>query len=137
MKTHSTNYTDTFIEIAEDSKTKSSKIPPAKDQKTVAEIQYDMIAQNPYKYTSDDVIFETFAKKNDVPESAREDERAKFFSKGQACLRCSPLTKTHGYGIHHDKNGKIALVPMESEDYQKFLKDDSVKKVKAMRSKKA
>lgn len=58
----------------------------------------------------------------------------KFFSKGQACLRASPLTKTYGFGIHNDKNGKIALFGMETKEYQDFLKNSKIKKVKAMKS---
>ncbi|MFP3836102.1 DUF6157 family protein, partial [Chryseobacterium sp. SIMBA_028] len=59
----------------------------------------------------------------------------KFFSKGQPCLRTSPLSKRYGFGIHHDSEGKVALFPVESKDYQTFLNDDSITKVKAMRSK--
>ncbi len=36
MKVHSTNYFDTFIEVAEDTKVNSGTIPPAKAKKTVA-----------------------------------------------------------------------------------------------------
>jgi len=35
MKIHSTNYFDTFIEVAEDTNADSGTIPPAKDKKTV------------------------------------------------------------------------------------------------------
>lgn len=52
-------------------------------------------------------------------------------------MRCSPLTKTYGFGVHNNAEGKIALIPVESQEYQNFLKDESVEKVKAMRSKKA
>lgn len=137
MKTHTTNYENTFIEIAEDSTASASKQPPQKPNKTVAEIQFDLISKNPYKYTSDDVIFETFAQKNDIPESEKPEARKQFFLKGQACMRCSPLTKTYGFGVHNNAEGKIALIPVESKEYQNFLKDESVEKVKAMRSKKA
>lgn len=137
MKTHTTNYQNTFIEIAEDSTACASKQPPQKPNKTVAEIQFELISKNPYKYTSDDVIFETFAQKNDIPESEKPEARKQFFLKGQACMRCSPLTKTYGFGVHNNAEGKIALIPVESKEYQNFLKDESVEKVKAMRSKKA
>lgn len=139
MKQHTTNYFNTLIEIAEDCKVSAAAAspPPPKPNKTVAEIQYEMISKNPYKFTSDDVIFETFALKYDLPESEKDEARKQFFSKGQACMRCSPLTKTYGFGVHSDSDGKIALIPIESADYQKFLKDDAVKKVKAMRSKQA
>ena len=44
MKVHTTNYFDTFIEVAEDTKVDYGTKPPAKDKKTVAEMQYDLIA---------------------------------------------------------------------------------------------
>ena len=95
-----------------------------------------MIEANPYQYTSDDVIFKTFVVKNSL-ESNLDNERNQFFSKGQACMRCSPLTKRYGWGVHSNEEGKIAIFPRESEEYQRFLKDDNLKRVKAMRSKKA
>lgn len=136
MKPHTTNYINTFIEVAEDCPLSQSQVPPLKKEKTVANLHYELLVKSPYQHTSDDVIFESFAQKKAIPEDEKEFELNLFFSKGQACMRCSPLTKRYGFGIHSDSEGKIALVPMESEAYQNFLKDDSVKKVKAMRSKK-
>ena len=52
-----TNYINTFIEIAEDSATQTAEIPPQKgDKQTAANMQFDMIMANPYHYTSDDVF---------------------------------------------------------------------------------
>lgn len=65
-----------------------------------------------------------------------QQEREKFFSKGQACFRASPLTKRYGFGVHSDDEGKIALYGIETKEYAKFVKDKTVKKVRAMRSKK-
>ena len=39
--------------------------------------------------------------------------RKQFFSKGQPCFRASPLTKQLGWGVHCDKNGKVALYGIE------------------------
>ena len=39
MKTYTTNYFDTFIEVADDSKAECGTKPPTKEKKTVAEIQ--------------------------------------------------------------------------------------------------
>ncbi len=137
MKQHTTNYTNTFIEIAEDCPVSQSQIPPNKKEKTIANLHYEMLIKSPYQYTSDDVIFESFAEKKGITDGEKEFERSLFFSKGQACMRCSPLTKRYGFGIHNNSEGKISLVPMESETYQNFLKDGSVKKVKAMRTKRS
>ena len=134
MKT--TNYFNTFIEIAEDCPVQSAEIPPQKRaNKTVAAMQYEVINRNPYKYTSDDVIFHIFAERNDVPQNRRARERKKFFAKGQPCLRSSPLPKRYGWGIHSDADGKIALYAMESERYQRLDTDKNIKHLKAMRSK--
>ena len=140
MMKHTTNYQNTFIEIAEDSKLTHGEMPPIKvDKKTVANLQFEMLYENPYKYTSDEVLFGIFATRkgfaSDESDSYRMEEEAHFFSKGQACFRASPLTKTYGWGIHSNEEGKIAIYGAETKEYQDFLKDDSIKKVKAMRSK--
>lgn len=135
MKVHTTNYENTFIEVAEDSPATSGEIPKQKgDAKTIANIEFEMISSNPYKYSSDDVLFQVFADRNDLTKSEYNEARQKFFSKGQACLRASPLTKRYGWGIHNNENGKIALFGMETEEYQKLSKDKNLKIVKAMRS---
>lgn len=136
MKLHSTNYFDTFIEVAEDTKADSGTKPPKKENKTVAEMQYELISKNPYKFTSDDIFFQVFADRNDLTKDEYKQAREQFFSKGQPCFRASPLTKTYGFGVHSDSEGKIALFGMETEEYQKFLADKKVKKIKAMKSSK-
>ncbi|WP_231458947.1 MULTISPECIES: DUF6157 family protein [unclassified Pedobacter] len=134
-KLHSTNYYNTFIEIAEDSKAISGSHPKAKGKdKTIAEIQFEIIAKNPYKYTSDDVLFNVFIERSDISKEEENDAKVKFFSKGQACFRASPLTKQYGFGLHANNEGKIALFGMETKEYQQFLADNNIKKIKAMRS---
>ncbi|MDR6457663.1 hypothetical protein J2786_000756 [Chryseobacterium vietnamense] len=135
MKTYTTNYTNTLIEIAEDCPAFKAQIPPEKKEKTLANLQYEKLIKSPYQYSSDDIIFECYAIKNDISENEKENERQKFFSKGQPCLRCSPLAKKYGFGFHHNKEGKVALIAIESEEYQTLLNDSSIAKTKAMRSK--
>lgn len=136
MKIHTTNYFDTFIKVAEDSKTARSIEPVIKkDKKTIARLQFELLSKNPYRYTSDDLLFQVHALRNDLAESQYGQARAEFFSKGQACMRASPLAKTHGFGIHCDGAGKLALYGMETPAYQKLLDDPKVQKLKAMRSK--
>lgn len=135
MKVHTTNYKDTFIEVSEDSPTDRGEVPPLKgDAKTVPNIQFDMVSKNPYKFSSDDVLFQVYAERNDLTESELKEAREQFFSKGQPCFRASPLTKRYGWGIHSDKDGKIALYGCETSEYKKFLKDKSLKVIKAMKS---
>ena len=134
---HTTNYTNTFIAVAEDCPATRAEIPPIKDGKpSVAALQFGMMYKHPYKYTSDDVLFTIFAERNEVPAEERREAREQFFSKGQACLRASPLGKRYGWGIHCDGKSKVALIAMESAGYRKFQKDKSLTQVKAMRSKK-
>ncbi len=137
MKQHTTNYTNTFILTADDSPLMKGKIPPIKgDIKTAANIQFEMISKNPYKYISDDILFRVFAEKNDPAKSEYKKAREQFFSKGQPCFRASPLTKRYGWGVHNDKDGKIAIFFAESGEYKKFAKDKALKIVKAMKSSK-
>ncbi len=79
MKLHSTNYSDTFIVVAEDTNATQGIIPPAKNKKTIAQMQYEMIYQNPYKFTSDDVLFHIFAERNNLSEDERLQAREFFF----------------------------------------------------------
>lgn len=85
-KTHTTNYTDTFIEIAADSNQMKGEEPPLKEQKSVARLQYELLANHPYQYTSDDVLFEVFAQRHHVPKSQREAARSDFSLKGKPVL---------------------------------------------------
>lgn len=133
---HTTNYTNTFIETADDCPVSQAEIPPEKNIKTLASLQYEQIVKEPYRYSSDDIVFECYAVKNDISDSEKPQARIDFFSKGQPCLRSSPLAKRYGFGIHHNQDSKVAIFPVESNEYEKFLHDNTIKKVKAMRSKK-
>lgn len=136
VQVHSTNYTNAFIEVAEDCKTDVGRRPPEKQEKTIASMQYEMILDHPYQYTSDEVLFAIYAARNGIDESERDDKKAAFFSKGQACLRSSPLGKLYGWGIHFDSESKIALYARESEDYRRLKNDSTLKHLKAMKSSK-
>ncbi len=74
---HSTNYYDTFIEVAEDCPVAAAEIPPLKgDNKSVANLQFEMIVEHPYRYTSDEVLFSIHALRNGIAgglEAAREE----------------------------------------------------------------
>lgn len=134
MKT--TNYYNAFIEVAEDCPVNQAEIPVQKGaEKTAVIHQFEFIKNNPYHYSSDDVLFGIHVLKNNIPEGDMETEKAKFFSKGQACFRASPLAKRYGWGIHSNAEGKVAIYARESEDYQKLAADPDLQHVKAMRSK--
>ncbi len=135
------NYFDTLITVSEDCKVTEAKVPqPRGDKPTVAMLQYDMLIQS-FEHTQEHVLFEVWlARQEDIDgESLADDERQalfdQFFAKGQPCFRASPLTKTHGWGVVFDTDGKAALVPMESPEYAEYVADKSLTKLAAMRSK--
>jgi Family of unknown function (DUF6157) len=137
MKVHTTNYADTFIEVADDCPTDICEIPKSKrGNKTVAEMQFELTVKNPYKYTSDDILFQVYADRNDVTKADYKEAREQFFSKDQPCFRASPLTKKYGFGVHSNKDGKIAIFGRETKEYEQFINDPKIKKVKAMRTSK-
>ena len=114
---HTTNYFDTFIAVAEDSSAAAASIPPPRATPSVAELTHRMIADNPYVYTSDDVIFGVWAERRGIAPSEMDAARATFFSKGQPCLRSSDLGKRYGWGVHSDAEGRVALVALGSAEY--------------------
>ena len=135
---HTTNYYNTLIEVADDCPVEAAEVPPLKgEKKSVANLQFEIVRGNPYKFTSDEVLFDVFTQRQDLAHSEREEARSKFFSKGQPCFRASPLPKRYGWGVHSDAEGKIALLAVESEEYQKLAKDENLQHTKAMRSKRA
>ncbi len=129
MKQHTTNYFDTFIEIAEDCPVSVAESPPEKEPKTAARIEYDMLKDSPYQFTSDDVLYASNGNRRGI---SHED----FFSKGQPCFRSSALTKRYGWGVHSDNTGRIAFFAVESPEYKRLSGDESIKHVKALRSSK-
>ena len=135
--THTTNYTSTFIAVADDCPTTNTEIPPLKlDAKTVANLQFEMVSKNPYKFTSDDILFQVFADRNGLAAIEYKAARIQFFSKGQPCFRASSLTKRYGWGVHYNNESKMAIYGVESVEYENFLKDNTLKQVKAMKSSK-
>lgn len=134
----STNYTNTMIHIADDCPVDEAERPPVNEKApSVAALQYALISDHPYEMTSDDVVFEVYATRQSIPAEDQDEARAAFFAKGQPCLRSSPLAKRYGWGIHHDEDGRVGLVPLGSDEYEALAGDPSLKHVKAMRSKRA
>ena len=129
MKQHTTNYVNTFIEMADDCPAMSAKAPPCKDEKTAARIEYEMLIDHPYQYTSDDVLYAAHGKRKGLSREA-------FFSKGQPCFRASALTKRYGWGVHSNADSRVAIFPVESDEYKSLAADPSIKHVKAMSSRK-
>jgi len=119
------NYRETLIAVAEDCPVSSSVVPaPRGGKKTVPVLQYELLKDHPYRYTSAEVLFEVTMRHRGLSpaelRSRRTELWADFFARPQPCLRASALPKTYGWGIHCDHQGRVALCPMESADYRRF-----------------
>lgn len=133
MAEHTTNYQSTFIEVSEDCPIEYGEEPPIAEDLSIAALHYRLISERPYELTSDDVLFETHALRKGL-DADDADARAEFFSKGQPCLRSSPLSKRYGWGIHHDAEGRVALVSRDSENYATLAADPELAHTRGMRS---
>jgi len=136
------NPIDQFIEIAPDSPTQQAIAPQDKGGKrTIAAIEYELLSGKPYGYTLEELKFTTHILHKQIPpaelKAHRQQLRDEYFAKPCACMRASPLTKQYGWGAHYDEQGRIAIYAVESREYQRFVKDKSLKKFSAMRSKRA
>lgn len=132
---HTTNYSNTFIAVAPDCPATEGTPPASKAPKpTLAEQQFALLSEAPYRYTSDELLFSIHAERQGIPATEREEARTLFFSKGQPCLRTSPLAKRYGYGFHFNAQGLVALLPLGSAAYAEKLNDTSLRQVQAMRS---
>lgn len=133
-------YIDTLIAVADDCPITTSQVPPdRKGKKTVANVHYELLSQHPGIYTQEDVLFESWLRRQADLESDQEDVarlREAFFAKPQACLRSSPLPKRYGWGLLFDSNGRISLCPMESNEYEEISSGmrPEIKVLKALRS---
>lgn len=130
---HTTNYMNTLITVSSDTKAVAATAPPT-GKASVAELQFAMVHDHDYELTSDDVIFGVFAERKDIAGEERAAARDQFFSKGQPCLRTSPLAKSYGWGIHADAEGRVALVPMGSSRYDALIHDEATLKRAAMKT---
>lgn len=134
------NYYSTFIGVADDCEAGMGVEPPVKAKPTIARIQFEMVMDAPYRFTSEDVIFAASGAGQavaDLSAQERSQAQAAYFAKPQACLRTSPLAKQYGWGIHHDEHGRVALISAGSREYQQFATNTELKQTKALRSKRA
>ena len=138
------NYYNTFIKVSADCPVETGTVPPErKSGPTKAGIEYELAAGRPYYYTQKQLLFEVYARQHRfTPEelSERGEElRQSFFGKPQACMRASMLPKRYGWGIHFDDEGRLAIVPLESEAYRYYAEggDGNIRVVAGMRNRKA
>ncbi|WP_310534125.1 DUF6157 family protein [Novosphingobium sp.] len=127
-----TDYFSTFITASPDS-TAAQGVPPAKPH-TIAGQQYALLSKHPYARTSDELLFDVHCQRSGIDGAEKGAAREPFLAKSKACLRASPLVKQHGWGLHFDKDGKVALYGVESPEYCALAQSDDVKVIPGMRS---
>ena len=126
---HSTNYHSTLITVADDCPV--GEATPPDRAGSVARLQYEMLRDAPYSLTSDELLLAV-----DTARFGYVDATA-WAAKPRACLRASPLVKRYGFGLHHDAEGRVALVPMGSDAYARLMSDPDVRKRPGMRNRRA
>jgi hypothetical protein len=132
---YTTNYFNTLILASTDCAAKAGTVPPKPG--TIAALQYERVSVAPYKITSDDLLLAVEAHRKGVKAAKLPKFREEFLAVPHACLRASPLVKTYGWGIHHDAEGKVALVGRQTREYKDLAGNPDVKKVPGMRSRRA
>jgi len=132
---------NTFVRVAADCPAERGVVPVSKgDRKTAHEVQYEILTEHPYAYDLEDLIVETYIRHKlageAVDEARRAELRERLLSKSYPCMRASMLPKKFGWGVHYDEQGRIAIVPKESEAYLRLSERSDLKQEFAMRNKK-
>lgn len=138
------SYTDTFILVADDCPEETGVVPRLRgDKPTVAVLEYELLSKSPYKHTHEELLFIVHVTRLGLtPEDLKRRGKqihAELFSKPHPCMRASPLPKRYGWGVHHDAQGRIALIPRGSSEYAALTggKTKAGTVLKAMRSTRA
>jgi len=131
------DYLDTFVRVAADSTAVTGVEPATGPRLTVARAQFEMIAADPYRWRQTDVLVLTSAGlrgRDDLPPHEVARLREEWLSRPQACMRASPLPKTHGWGLHMDGEGRVALLAVGSPGYVRLSADPALTQLQAMAS---
>ena len=112
-----------------------NKIPAKAD--SIAGLQYVTLNNAPYQFDGDGLLVHVTAQRRDVPKDEYSDLKTEIFSKGQPCLRASPLVKRLGWAVHHDADEKVGLVAVGSDRFEELLTDARITKHTGMRNKRA
>jgi hypothetical protein len=137
------NYYDTFIRVAPDCLVSEAVVPTGRrEARSVPQIEYELLAENPYTFTQEELLFAVHVQRQGIGEGERKARRAalreEFFGKPRACLRASLLPKRYGWGLHFDAEGRVALVAVQSDEYRAFAEGKGVGTVlAALRNKRA
>ena len=96
--------------------------PPGRRGRSVAEVQYELLATEPFRWTENEVLFESWWRRQDAAASAsaaeKERARAVWLEGSRPCLRASPLPQRYGWGLLFDEDDRVALCGVESDEYR-------------------
>ena len=112
-----------IVLVALDSPVQAAEPPPAgRRGRSVAQVQYDLLSAEPFRWTENEVLFESWWRRQDAAASASEAEkesvRAEWLRGSRPCLRASPLPQRYGWGLVFDAEDRVALRPVDSDDYR-------------------
>lgn len=111
-----------LIKISDDSPTEKSLKP--ENENTVEYIKFEVLIDNPYKYTEKE-----FFKEVQFNRRGKKHLKIETYS-----LKRLGLAKRFGWGVDINKAKKIAIIPCESKEYTALLNDPKVKKSNAYRN---
>lgn len=97
-----------LILISPDSKSDVAVVP--KEGNSIARIAYEILIENPYKYTEAEYHHELHVVRRNKP-----DLKISSYN-----VKRSPLLKKFGWGVHKNAEGKMALIPANSEEYREL-----------------
>ncbi len=133
---------NTFVLVAPDCPVQSGTVPvPRGVTPTVPMLQHELLTAKSYTLTLEDLMLAVHIRREGLSKAEAKAQDAaiqtKLFGKPYPCMRASPLPKKYGWGVHHDRSGRIALYGVESAEYQNFASGavEGIEVVLAMRSK--
>lgn len=133
--------TDTFVLVAEDCPAATGTVPAGRGAPSVAALEHGLLTAAPYALTLEDLIYEVRRRRAGLASGSLEAcaaFRAALFARPHPCMRASPLPKRHGWGVHHDAAGRLALHAVESDAYREFARGAAgLAVVRAMRNRRA
>lgn len=99
-----------LIEVAEDYEGQYAQEPPNGTSKTIARIEYELLIAHPYKFTERELFHEVHVVQRNKPHLKIDSYNIK------RCL----LVQSFGWGIHRNREGKLALVVPDSDQYKEL-----------------
>ncbi|HCH34356.1 MAG: hypothetical protein UY35_C0011G0021 [Candidatus Saccharibacteria bacterium GW2011_GWC2_48_9] len=116
-----------FIAVPPGCPALTTEAPLSRNPRTIPQIEFEMLINDPYVYSSDDILYSANAERRGI---SWED----YFATVQPDFRLSPLVKRYGWGVHTNSKGKIAIYPLGSAEYEEFIRDISIQQLRGNRS---